>query len=148
MATEKKQKIAAILVRGIVGIRQPVKETLKFLRLNHKNHCVVLNNTPINQGMIKKVKDYITWGEIDEATFKELVEKRGEEYLGREKDAKGKIDYSRRFLVFNNKKYKKYFRLNPPRKGFGLKGIKMPFKNRGALGYRGEKIKDLIERMI
>lgn len=145
--TESK-KIAVIIVRGLVEVRKEIKDTLKSLRLNRKHSCVVLDSNPVVLGKIKKVKDYVTWGPIDSETFKELVEKRGEEYLGLEKDAKGKIDYSRRFFVFNNKKYLKCFRLNPPRKGFGRKGIKMPFKLGGGLGDRGEKINDLLKRML
>jgi large subunit ribosomal protein L30 len=145
--TVKSQKIVLILVRGLINVRTPIKNTLKMLRLTRKNHCVVLDNNPVNSGMIKKVKDYVTWGEISEETFKELVEKRGEEYLGPETCSKGKIKY-RGFFSHNGKKYKKFFRLNPPRKGFGRKGIKIPFKVGGGLGYRGEKINDLIKRMI
>lgn len=62
-------KLAVILVRGLVNLSRPVKDTLAALNLSHKNHCVVIENTPINVGMIKKVKDYVTWGEIDENTF-------------------------------------------------------------------------------
>ena len=43
---------------------------------------------------------------------------------------------------------KKFFRLSPPRKGFGRKGIKFAFTKGGALGYRGIKINDLIKRML
>ena len=81
-------------------------------------------------GMIGKVKDYVTWGEITEDVYKQLVEKRGE------KDPK------------DNKKMKPFFRLSPPRKGFGRKGIKKSFADGGALGYRGDKINDLVKRMI
>jgi len=38
------------------------------------------------------------------------------------------------------------FRLNPPKKGY--KSIKKSYKEGGALGYRGEKINNLIQRMI
>ena len=119
-----------------------------MLKLTRKNHCVVIENTPSSLGMIKKIKDYITWGEISEETLKELFEKRGEAYNGPEKDARGKIDYNRKFVTFNKKNYKKTFRLNPPRKGFGRKGIKVPFKVGGTLGDRKEKINDLIKRML
>ena len=141
------QKIAVILVRGLINVKTPIKDTLKMIRLTRKNHCVVLNNNPINLGMIKKVKDYVTWGEIPEETFKELVEKRGQLYDGPETCSRGKIKY-KKFFTYNNKKYKKYFRLNSPRKGLGRKGIKIPFKVGGGLGYRGEKINDLIKRML
>ena len=76
-----------------------------------------------------------------------LIEKRGEEFRGRETDKNNKIEYSK-FILIGNKKYKPYFRLNPPRKGFGRKGIKVDFKIGGALGERKEKINDLIKRMM
>jgi len=145
--TEQKGKIVTILVRGLINIKKPVKDTLKMLRLTHKNHCAVLDRNPTNSGMLKKVKDYITWGEINDETYQELIEKKGEEYKGPETDSKDKIKY-KKFFIHNNKKYKKYFRLNSPKKGFGRKGIKIPFKVGGALGYRGEKINDLIKRML
>lgn len=44
-------------------------------------------------------------------------------------------------------KDKKTVYLHPPRGGFERKGIKIPFKVGGALGYRGEKINNLIKRM-
>ena len=145
--TNPGKKLAAIRVRGITGIRTKIEDNLRMLRMYRKNYCCVLPNTPIFTGMLKRAKDYITWGEIDDVTFNMLVEKRGEEFNGRETDSKGKIKYND-FAVINNKKIKKYFRLNPPRKGFGRKGIKYPFISGGALGYRGEAINDLIKRMV
>ena len=47
-----------------------------------------------------------------------------------------------------DKKLKRYFRLNAPRRGFGRKGIKQSFQRGGSLGYRGAAINDLIKRMI
>ena len=41
---------------------------------------------------------------------------------------------------------KPIFRLHPPRKGY--EGIKRPFTMKGALGNRGDKINNLLERMI
>jgi large subunit ribosomal protein L30 len=144
--TAKSGKLAIVLVRGVVGVAQSVKDTLSLLRLNKKNYCVVIENNPVHIGMIKKAKDYITWGEIDNETYNALVEKRGEEFQARLTDRKEK--YSYKSLEINGKKYKPYFRLNPPRKGFGRKGIKVAFKVGGALGYRAEKINDLINRML
>ena len=141
----KPKNFAVIRIRGITGIEKGIKDTLNMLCLYHNNYCVVLNNNML--GMIKKAKDYVTWGEIDDETYKLLVEKRGEEYKGRLTDSKKKINY-KKFIVVNNKKYKKYFRLNPPRGGFERKGIKVPFTKSGALGYRKEKINDLIKKMV
>ena len=39
-------------------------------------------------------------------------------------------------------------RLNPPLKGHGRKGIRAGFRQGGSLGYRGDKINSLLERMI
>ena len=144
--TKKSGKIAVILVRGMVGLSKSVKDTLLMLNLSRKNHCVIIVDNPVNRGMIKKVKDFITWGEIDNDTFKELLNKRGQLFQGRETDLKNKYHYS--LFEHEGKKYKKYFTLSPPRKGFGRKGIKMPFKLGGALGNRGDKINDLIMRML
>lgn len=139
-------RLVVVLVRGLIDLSKDVKDTLEMMRLFRKNQAVIVDNTPTVRGMIIKVKDNITWGEIDEATLKELVEKRGEVFLARKTDVKKKYHYAT--FHFNGKDYKPYFRLNPPRKGFGRKGIKMPFGVGGGLGYRGEKINDLIMRML
>ncbi len=143
-----KSKIAVILVRGRIDLTQKMLSTLDMLRLFRKNYCVVVDDTPVMRGMVKKVKDYVTYGNIDEETYKMMIEKRGEEYKGRLKDAKGKIQYKRKYIEIDGKKYKPYFRLSPPKKGFGRKGIKVPFGLSGALGDRKEKINDLIQRML
>ena len=143
----KEGKIVIVLVRGLVGIKEDIKLTLKLLRLNRVNQAVVINNNVINQGMLKKVKDYVTWGSITDETYSSLVESRGEEFLGRTEDSKKKYSYNG-FFDFKGKKYKKVFRLNPPRKGFGRKGIKRPFKTGGALGNRQGKINELIKSMV
>lgn len=141
------KQLAAIRVRGIVGMSQRIESTLSMLKLYRKNYCTIIPNSSSYIGMLKKTKDYVTWGEIDEGTFKTLVSKRGEEFKDRETDAAGKIRYND-FITADNKKIKKYFRLNAPRKGFGRKGLKHSFKEGGALGYRGEAINDLIKRML
>jgi large subunit ribosomal protein L30 len=142
-----KGNLAVIRVRGVTGVKRGVKDAMDSLRLYKKNFCVVLPNDKLYIGMVKKVKDYVTWGEIDDETFRLLIEKRGEEYRGREKDAKGKVEYGN-FIKIGDKKIKKFFRLNMPKKGFGRKGVKAPFSEGGALGYRGGKINDLIKRML
>jgi large subunit ribosomal protein L30 len=120
-------KIAIIRVRGPINVRKVVGDTLKMLKLHRKNYCVVIPDTPSYRGMIYKVKDYVTWGTIDEETLKLLTEKKGEK---------------------KGENLKPFFRLNPPVKGFGRKGIKKAFAVGGALGDRKEKINDLIRRML
>ncbi len=139
-------KLALVRVRGEAKVPQKVKDTLQMLRLYRTNYCYVAEDTPSLRGMIRSVKDYITWGELDQAVMQKLVAVRGEEYKGRKQDAR-KI-YSYGLLTAGGSSYKPYFRLNPPRKGFGRKGIKVAFTVGGALGYRKEKINDLIQRML
>ncbi len=112
--------IVAVRVRGIIGTERSIEDTLRMLQLYRKNYCVILKDEPHLRGMLMKVKDFVTWGELDEETTNALQKKKGSPY----------------------------YRLNSPRKGFGRKGIKIPFIKGGALGDRKEKINDLIKRMI
>lgn len=141
------QKIAVVRIRGITGVMHDIDDDLRKLRLYKKNYCVIVSKTAAYAGMVRKAKDYVTWGEIDEKTYNALIEKRGRDYKDDVSGKKGKIK-SNKFIDVGGKKIKKFFRLNSPKKGYGRRGIKVPFSNGGALGYRGDKIKDLIERMI
>ena len=123
-------KIAIVRVRGGIRVKKEIVDTMDMLRLYKKNYCVVYEKTPSVLGRVEKIKDYIAWGEIDEETIKLLLEKKGE------------IDPK------DKKKYKSFFRLNPPRGGFERKGIKKGFSAGGALGYRGKKIIELIKKMM
>lgn len=129
---ESKGKLALVRIRGLSGVKKQIDDNMKLLKLFRKNYCVVVDNNETYAGMCRKAKDFITWGEIDDETYKLLKEKRGQVI----KDKSGK-DIERPF-----------FTLHPPRKGYGKKGIKVNFKIGGALGYRGSKINDLIQRMI
>ena len=68
---------AIIRVRGNVDVRKTIKDTLNMLRLNRVNHCVIIPESPEYLGMIKKVKDYVTWGEIEEDMLTKLLTTRG-----------------------------------------------------------------------
>lgn len=121
-------KIAVVRIRGTARLLTGIEDTLKMLKLFRKNYCIVVEGTASNMGMIKKCKDYVTYGEIDDETLKQLTEKKGE------KDAEGKM--------------KKFFRMDPPRGGFERKGTKKAFQVGGALGYRGDKINLLLKKMM
>ena len=69
-------KFAVIRIRGLIGVERSIDDTLIKLRLYKKNCCVVVPKNAGYLGMIKKVKDYVTWGDIDENTYKSLIEKR------------------------------------------------------------------------
>ncbi|MCK4647697.1 uL30 family ribosomal protein [Candidatus Pacearchaeota archaeon] len=114
--------IAVIRIKGQVGLKKEIVETFNRLKLRKKYSCIVIEDVTKEQiGMIEKVRNFVAYGEINDETYKELVEKRG-----------GKI--------------KNFFRLHPPRKGIDSKkhfGVA-----KGVLGNNKEKINDLIRRML
>lgn len=153
-------KLALIRLRSGIRARGEVRDTLAMLRLHRINHLVIVDDTPSYRGMIQKVKDYITWGEIDKETLVKLLRKRGrlvgnkpitDEYV-KEKLGMSIEEFAEKVINGEMKlrdlpNIKPVFRLHPPRGG--LKGSKKrSFKEGGALGYRGEKINELIERML
>lgn len=152
---------AVIRVRGTLRIKPDIKETMKYLRLNQTNHCVIIPETPEYKGMLQKAKDYITWGEVEADTMAMLLKDRsempGSERLT-DKMVKKNTDYKdlKELSIavsegtFNHRDIEglnPVFRLNPPRKG-GYEGIKRAFSVGGALGYRGKEINKLLQRMI
>lgn len=133
------KQLAVVRLRGRTGLNYGVAVTLDLLNIRRVNHCTIVQDTPEVVGMLKKAKDYITWGAIDAETLKALVEKRGEEV---------KAATTAPVFAFNGKNYKPYFRLSPAKSGLGRRGIKASFTNSGALGDRKEKINDLIQKML
>jgi len=140
---------AVVRVRGSVNKKHEIKDTMKMLRLTRTNHCVLIKKDPKMDGMIKKVKDFVTWGEINEATLAKLVSERGRMSGDRklsESEAKVALEAVKKDKNFSGvKDFKPVFRMAAPRKGYG--GSKTAFP-KGALGYRGEKINELLERMM
>lgn len=150
--------IAIIRIRGLVKVEYDIKKTLKLLKLNYKNNCNIVEDNEAIRGMINKVKDYITYGEIDKETFKELLLKRGKTKDGKrinDEILKPKFNSVDEFVdkFFEKKATLKDinlnipFKLNSPSGGFERKGIKIPYSIGGALGYR-PNINELIKKMI
>ncbi|MBI2143579.1 uL30 family ribosomal protein [Candidatus Woesearchaeota archaeon] len=134
------KNLAVIRLRGTTGIRKDVALTLDLLNLKQINHCIIIEEGPVALGMLRKVKDYVTWGAISNDALKMLVEKRGTPAAG--SGGKGRL------IKVDGKSCLACFRLCPARGGLGKRGIKASFTRSGALGNRGEKISDLISRMV
>jgi len=153
-------KLALIRLRSGIRAKGDVRDTLAMLRLHRVNHLVLVEETPSYKGMVQKVKDYITWGEIDGSTLAALLRKRGrlignrpvtdeyvQEKLGMSIDEFAEKVAGGEMKLTDLPGIKPVFRLHPPKGGF--KGSKKRnFNVGGALGYRGEKINELIERML
>ena len=151
---EKNKLLVVVRVRGLVGIKRPIADTMKVLKLYRKNYCVLVPMTESLVGMVKKAKDYVTFGEIDEATLASLLEQRGR--IVGNKRLPEKTDFVKlaKELLDGKKSLKDipglktFFRLSPPRGGFERKGIKHPFSIGGVLGYRKDKINELVRKML
>ncbi len=152
--------LAVVRVRGIINVKNDIRDTLTMLGLGRVNHCVLVNETPQYMGMVRKVKDYVTWGPIDTETATLLVKERGRlegrkpieeaglkdlgdfktyEDMGKAV-AEGQVNWSKLDGTV------RVFRLHPPRKGY--EGVKRAYTVGGALGDRGEDINALIQRMM
>ncbi len=148
-----------IRVRGTTGVIRKIADTLDMLNLTRINHAVLIEENPSMDGMLQKAKDYITWGEVDSETVTKLLEKRGkvvggkkltEEYI-KENTKYSSFEELAEALMNSEIKPKDFdmkpvFRLHPPKKGY--EGIRLSVNEGGSLGYRGEKIIDLVKRMF
>ena len=156
---EKRKCLVAVRVRGVSDISQEIKDTLNMLRLTRNCHATLIDDRPPYLGMLHKVQNCVTWGEISKENVALLLKKRGrligdkkltDEYaqeLGyksldtlAEAMFKVEVEYS------SLPKVKPVFRLHPPKKGFKGK-VKRSYAAGGVTGYRGEAINNLIKRM-
>lgn len=139
---------AVIRIRGLVGLKKDIEDTLAMLRLHRKMHCVLIKENDVMKGMLRKVRNWITWGEIDDEVLKLMIKKRGR------KARNERLTDVEAEEVFKKIKEKEkapeevepVFRLSPPSKGF-KKSIKQHYPD-GELGYRGKEINELLKRMI
>lgn len=151
---------AVIRVRGQPDVNYNVDHTLKLLGLTRVNHCVIVPEDDVTKGMLQKIKDYVTWGEVSEETIADMIRVRGkvsgdegltDEYIKENsdfQDAEGmaKAIAGGEYRMKDVEGAKPVFRLHPPVKGY--EGNKRSYRNGGALGYRGEAINNLIARML
>jgi len=143
-----------------VNINYDTKGALPMLHLTRANHCTFIPEDAQWRGTLLKVKDYVTWGKVDEKTVAELLAKRGRivggdpltsEYLSKNTEFKSVEDLARAIVAQKAdlrklKGVKPLFRLAPPRKGY--EHVVHDYKTGGSLGDRGATINELIRRMI
>jgi len=157
---EKRECLAVVRVRGVVGVSPEMKKTLGILRLNRNCHITLVDSRPSFLGMLKKVRHLVAWGEVTKENILLLLSKRGklvgnkkldEEYAQKvgyktleelaEAVCKLKVDF--RHLP----DIKPVFRAHPPKKGYKGK-IKKSYAAGGVTGYRGKAINKLVENMV
>jgi len=137
--------ICLIRIRGQVKLDKDVKETLERLRLGKKYTCVVINPNTEQKGMIKKLRNFVALGNIKPEVFIRLLEARGQRIDKKKRmDSKKIIEELEKGKKYEDLNLKPFFRLHPPRGGIDSKSH-FP---RGVLGDNGEKINELVLRML
>jgi large subunit ribosomal protein L30 len=168
--SEKKESLAAektfllaIRVKGEFGTPWILGTALTSLHLKGKFNAVLVENKPESIGMLRQVKEYVTWGDVSTNEVAILLRERGEfsggvpltdETIKRKfgeasvQDLasaliKGRISLRTLWQAGLNP----VFRLHPPSGGFEG-SIKRAYSSRGELGNRGPAIAGLLTRMV
>jgi large subunit ribosomal protein L30 len=159
----EKPLLLAIRLLGPFGAPTSIERALASLRLNRKFRAVLLEKNDSMRGLLRKVKDYVTWGEVKSNDIAVILRERAElsngkpftekfvkENLGHESVeelahalTRGQVDLNILWL----RGVMPVFRLRPPSGGFDS-SIKRPFGSQGELGYRGAEISNLVNRML
>ena len=152
--------MVAVRIRGLSDISQEIKDTMTMLRLTRNCHATLLDDRPAYNGMLRKSKDYLTWGEVSQENVALLLKKRGrlvgdkkltDEYakeLNFESlDSLAEAIFKVEVEFSSLPEMKPVFRLRPPKKGYKGK-VKRSFASGGEAGYRGDEINELLKRMV
>lgn len=131
-----------------------------MLHLTRNNYAVLIDDRPSFLGMINMVKDYVTYGEASKETVtmllkekarlagsKELTDEYAQKVGYRSLEELAEAVFDCRVEYWKLPNIQPVFRLHPPSKGFKGK-IKRSFSSGGELGYRGEKVNELLKRML
>jgi|SRR3989338_255722 len=114
-------RILIVRMRGEIGTLRDVIDTFKMLGMKKMYSFTLVENNSHTIGMIRKIDNFVSWGEPDAETEKILEElgKRGKSYVSGG--------------------------LKSPKGGFKSKKLRYP---RGNLGYCGAAINDMVRRML
>ena len=152
--------IAVVRVKGHAKIQHTTVDTMNQMKLTRPNHCVILPQTITTKGMLQKAKDYVTWGEVNHELIARLLHQRGK-IVGGDKLTDTYVKANSKFTsilsfakalekgearMSDVKGLKPVLRLPPPRQGY--ESTKKTFADHGAIGYRGDKIEKLLDRML
>lgn len=147
-------------VRGVISAKREIRETLEMLHLTRNNYATLIDNRPAFLGMLRTAQNFITWGEASKETVSILLKKRGklagnkkltDEYAQKagykSLEELAEAVFSCAVEYWRLPDIQPVFKLHPPTKGFKGK-IKKSHGMGGETGYRGEKINELIIRMV
>ena len=135
-----------IRISGLVEVPKVINEALFRMRMRRKYTAVLIKPSNENMKILKNIRNFVAYGDIDKETLQLLIEERAIPI-----DKKKKID-AREIVQNLDKKsleaqgIKPYFRLHPPRGGIDSK-LHFPLK-KGVLGDNKLKINELVRRML
>ena len=167
--TEKKESLPAektyllaIRLKGEFGTPWILGTALTSLHLKGRFNAVLVENKPENIGMLRQVKDYVTWGDVGTNEIATLFRERGEFSGGipltdetiKKKFGEASVQDLASALIKGRINLRTLwqaglnpvFRLHPPSGGFEG-SIKRAYSSRGELGNRGPAIAGLLTRM-
>lgn len=149
-----------VRIRGEPDVNTDIADTLDMLGLERPNHATIVPEEATFEGMLEKTKDYLAYGEVHAGTLANLLQERAELDSGEEvtddlvadrTDHDNVQDFAE--AVANGDAtlddlpgIRTTVRLTPPKGGY--KSTKQHASVGGALGYRGEEINELIDRML
>lgn len=159
----EKTYLLAIRLMGEFGTPWTLGTALTSLHLRRKFNAVLVENKPESIGMLRQVKDYVTWGDVGTNEIATLFRERGEFSGGvpltdetiKKKFGEASIQDLASALIkgrinlrtLRHAGLNPVFRLRPPSGGFEG-SIKRAYSSRGELGNRGPAIAGLLTRMV
>lgn len=149
----------AVRLRGHIGVRDEIAQTLEHLRLHKTNHAVIVPKNASYEGMLVKARDWIAYGELNQETLATVLRARAkvegdkpltDAYVAEHSKFRTIDEFAQAISagqasLKDVEGLKPVVRLNPPRKGYGGNKRHYPL---GALGNWGQDINDLIGRMV
>jgi large subunit ribosomal protein L30 len=139
--------LAVIRISGKVKMKGKVEETMNRLRLRKKYSCVLIQEKPEMIGMIKDVRNFAAFGNIDEKTLIELIRARGKIIGKRNEKVKDAEKIAKEILAGKKLEelgIKPWFGLHPARGGIDSKH----HYPKGVMGDHKQDINKLLLRML
>jgi large subunit ribosomal protein L30 len=139
--------IIVIRISGLVGLSKKLQETLHRIRLRRKYSAVLLQPTKENLKLLKIIRNYVAYGDIDDPTLTALVETRAIfKPTTKKPDTKTIIDQINK-KTHNHWDIKPFFRLHSPRGGIDSKKH-YGTTRQAVLGDNKKDINKLVRRML
>lgn len=137
--------ILVIRIAGLVNIPQDHTEALHRMRLRRKYAAVLMNSTEPNLALLQKVRNLVSFGEIDKKTLIELLNARAKMVDEKKLDTEKIATALESGKSLEELGVKPFFRLHPP-----IGGIESKVhagKRKGVLG-ENKKIDELVRKML